>query len=212
MINKVRFVFWETVVGVFVVIDILDQCTAFVSFIVWQETADHDRAVAIGMWTLSLTEEVEGVSFSLSGKHVLEMDSRLSYCTVFVGEVWGYGRASRALKNFNKFMAGKRDFSVCVHCSKRFLLLDEKAVYPCCSRFRPECDSDTYSIAPVSGDVAGFQTKVAKRMGKPCFEICLFRCHLCCRFRGLLKSQHPARACFRKHPSPIPIQEAESFL
>ena len=40
MINKVSFVFWETAVGVFVVIDILDQCTAFVCFIVWQETAD----------------------------------------------------------------------------------------------------------------------------------------------------------------------------
>lgn len=60
MISEVRFI----LVGVFVVTDILDQHTAFVCFIVWQETADHDRAVAIGMRTLSLTEEVEGVSFS----------------------------------------------------------------------------------------------------------------------------------------------------
>lgn len=42
----------------------------FGRFIVWQETIDHDRAVAIGMCTLSLTEEFEGFSLSLSGKRV----------------------------------------------------------------------------------------------------------------------------------------------
>lgn len=49
MITVVRVVLWEKVAWVFVIIDILDQHTAFVCFIVWQETADHDRAVAIGM-------------------------------------------------------------------------------------------------------------------------------------------------------------------
>lgn len=47
-------------VGVFVVIDILDHHVVFVRFIVWHETTDHDRAVAIGMCILSLIEEVVG--------------------------------------------------------------------------------------------------------------------------------------------------------
>lgn len=62
------------------------------------------------------------------------------------------------------------------------------------------------------GDVTGFQTEVAERMGKPCFECSLYFSGVICvaESGGLLKSQHPARACFRKHPSQIPIQEAES--
>ncbi len=91
--------------------------------------------------------------------------------------------------------------------------LDKNAVYPLCSKSRPECGSDTYSTAPVYGDVAGFQTKVAVRMGKPCFECSLsFQMSFVLQIQESLKSQHPARACFGKHPSPLLIQEAESFL
>lgn len=49
MISEVRSVLWEKVVVVFVVINILDQRTVLVCFIVWQKTTDHDRAVTIGM-------------------------------------------------------------------------------------------------------------------------------------------------------------------
>lgn len=60
MISEVRFARWEKVVWVCVVIDILHQRTAFVCFIVWQETREScHRNVNI-----SLAEEVEGVSFS----------------------------------------------------------------------------------------------------------------------------------------------------
>lgn len=76
-----------------------------------------------------------------------------------------------------------------------------------------EHDSDIYSTAPVYGDVAAFQTKGAGRMGKPCFECSLsFQMSFGLQIQGLLKSQHPARACFWEHPSLIPVREAESFL
>ena len=79
-------------------------------------------------------------------------------------------------------MAGKRVFWP-EYTAVKVFSVDGIAVYPLCSQSRPEHNSVTYSPAPVYGDVAGFQTKVAERMGKPCFE-CPFRCHLCCRCKG----------------------------
>lgn len=50
-----------------------------------------------------------------------------------------------------------------------------------------------------------FRRRQLREWGNRALSVaCLFRCHLCCTFKGLLKSQHPARACFSRHPSPTP--------
>lgn len=92
-------------------------------FIVWQERADHDIVVAIGMWALSFHRGGRGGAFSLNLANMC-WKWKTDRVTVFVGEVWCCGRATEELhKTAQTFgwQKKKKVQSVRVHCSESSL-------------------------------------------------------------------------------------------
>lgn len=92
-------------------------------FIVWQERADHDIVVAIGMWALSFTEEGEGVPFLLiwqtcvGNEKLIELLYLLGKCDVVAERQKSFIKPLKLLAGRKK----KKVQSVRVHCSESSL-------------------------------------------------------------------------------------------
>lgn len=112
-----------------------------VCFTVWQETTDHNRAVAIGMCTLySISKTRVRGSLCLYLVKVLKIEGRLSYWIY-----WGRARLWERDKSLMKppyVSSAVNNFLTGWQCRDSTKLLGQS--------------SDTYSTATVYGDVTSF--------------------------------------------------------